>query len=93
MVIFVNVDFNKNIVISPYMVELSSFWHHRLGHVNFRRLHDMVKIDLLSYFETSQEKCTICKLTKITRNPFPKVNVELVLESQGYICHFMHLTC
>ena len=34
----------------------------------------MVKMDLLQYFETSQEKCTTCMLTKITKNPFLKVN-------------------
>ena len=67
-----NVDFNKNIDISVYMVEPSFLWHHRLGHVNFRRLHDMIKMDLLPYFETSKEKCTTCMLTKITKNHFPK---------------------
>ena len=50
-----NVNFNKNIDISVYIIEPSFLWHHRLGHVNFKRLHDMVKMDLLLYFETSQK--------------------------------------
>ena len=33
---------NKN-VVSAYIVESSSFlWHHRLGHINFKKLYDMV---------------------------------------------------
>ena len=61
---------NKN-VVSAYIVESSSFlWHHRLGHVNFRKLYDMVNLELLPYFDKSEGKCNTCMKTKITRNNF-----------------------
>ncbi len=63
---------NKN-TISAYMVESFCLWHYRLGHLNYRKLNDMYKLDLIPVFNNNIEKCNTCMLTKITRNPFPKV--------------------
>ena len=35
---------------STYMLESSSIWHARLGHVNFDTLRCLIKLDLISYF-------------------------------------------
>ena len=84
---------NKN-VVSAYIVESSSFlWHHRLGLVNFRKLYDMVNLELLPYFDKSEGKCNTCMKTKITRNPFPKVerNSKLLDLVHSDVCD-MHNT-
>ncbi|KAJ9535802.1 hypothetical protein OSB04_un001045 [Centaurea solstitialis] len=47
--------------------------HARLGHVNFRRMHEMSKDGLIPPFDISDEKCKICMLTKITKQPFQNV--------------------
>ena len=44
---------NKNVVF-VYIVESSSFlWHHRLGHINFKKLYDMASLELLPFFNKS----------------------------------------
>lgn len=63
---------NKN-VVSAYMIDSSSLWHHRLGHVNFRRMNEMAKLELIPNIDLKSEKCKTCMLTKITRNPFPNI--------------------
>ena len=63
----------NNKSISVYMVEPEFLWHYRLGHVNFKRLHDMVKLYLIPHVDESHEKCNVCALTKITKKPFPNV--------------------
>ena len=63
---------NKN-TISAYMVESFCLWHYKLGYLNYRKLNDMYKLDLIPVFNNNIEKCNTCMLTKITRNPFPKV--------------------
>ena len=65
---------NKTSTISAYIVECPSLlWHNRLGHVNIRKMHDMVKLELLPRIDINMEKCRTCMLTKITRKPFPNV--------------------
>lgn len=59
--------------ISAYVIESPSIlWYNRFGHVNSRRIHNMVNLNLLPKFNIKMDKCTTCMLTKITR----KVNVE-----------------
>ena len=66
-----NVINNK---VSAYIVEFSNLWHGRLGHVNFRKMHDMVKLDLIPSFDRNNiESCKTCMLTKITKKPFSKI--------------------
>ena len=48
-------------------------WHARLGHVNFRRMHQMSKDSLIPAINVNTEKCKTCMLTKITKQPFPNV--------------------
>jgi len=61
---------------SVYVVNyISSLWHLRLGHVNYKKLHFMSKHGLIPDFDPRIEKCKTCMLTKITRMPFPK-NVD-----------------
>ena len=62
----------KNIIY-VYMVKSSCLWYYRLGHLNYRKLNDMYKLDLIPVFNNNIEKCNTCMLTKITRNPFSKV--------------------
>ena len=70
----VHIDNNNNSSsVSAYIVDSPYLWHNRLGHVNFKRIRDMVKLDLIPYIDQNHEKCTTCMLTKITRNTFPKI--------------------
>ena len=55
------------------MVESPTLWHCRLGHLNYRKLNEMHKLELLHVLNSNIDKCNTCMLTKITRNPFPKV--------------------
>ena len=48
-------------------------WHVRLGHVNFRRMHEMSKDGLIPAFDMTSDKCKTCMLTKVTKQPFPSV--------------------
>lgn len=70
---------NNNNNIFAYIVESSCLWHNHLGHVNFQRMNDMVKLDLIPLVDSNFEKCKACMLTKITRNPFPKIQRNSVL--------------
>jgi len=45
----------------------------RLGHVNFRKINDMVKLDLIPYVNKTDDKCKICMITKNTGQPFPSI--------------------
>ena len=36
-------------------------------------MNDMVKLDLIPYFDETIDKCKLSMLTKITRNIFPKL--------------------
>ena len=52
---------------------LSSLWHNRLGHVNYKSLKEMSRLELIPDFDGSIEKCKTCMLTQITRSSFPIV--------------------
>ena len=62
---------NKNVI--AYVCNSFYVWHFRLGYVHFKWMNDMVKLNLMPNMNVSDEKCTICTLTKITRKPFPNV--------------------
>ena len=65
---------NKNNVIFVYLVKsFFSLCHNRLSHVNCKRMHEMMKFDLLSCCDKNEEKCNTCMLTKVTRSPFLKI--------------------
>lgn len=67
---------NKNNVVVAYFAEssISYLWHNYLGHINFRRMRDMVKMELILDFGNNSKRYRTCMLTKIIRNPFSKVN-------------------
>jgi len=56
---------------SSYMLaySVSSLWDTRLGHVNLKRLKDMLRLELIPDFDGNIEKCKTCMLTKITKIP------------------------
>ncbi|CAJ2648883.1 unnamed protein product [Trifolium pratense] len=56
-----------------------SLWHARLGHVNYKRMHEMSKDDLIPVFNENNEKCKTCMLTKITRQPFKNITRKSVI--------------
>ena len=64
----------NNINNSIYMLDSFYLWHARLGHVNTRKMNDMVKLDLIPKYDNNiGDRCKICMHTKITRMAFPKV--------------------
>ena len=56
--------------VSSYMLvySISSLWHNRLEHVNYKRLNEMSRLELIPNFDGNIEKWKTCMLTKITRN-------------------------
>ena len=60
-------------VNSSSKIDDSMLWHARLSHVNFRRIHQMSKDNLITAINVNTEKCKTCMLTKITKQPFPNV--------------------
>ena len=71
--------------VSAYIVDSFSLWHFRLGHVNSRRMLDMVNLELLPKCANNMnEKCSICMHTKLTRTPFPKI------ERTSYLLQLIH---
>jgi len=61
--------------VSSYMLvySVSSLWHNCLGYVNYKRLKEMSRFELIPDFDENIEKCKTCMLTKITRSSFPNV--------------------
>ena len=56
---------NNKVVDSIYLLDVSSLWHNRLCHVNYRRLYDMSKVGMIPPFDYNIEKCKTCMLNKI----------------------------
>jgi transposase InsO family protein len=67
---------NKVISHFSYTVELSSLWHGRLAHLNFKYLKYMSKHGLISYKHDNNEKCEICIQAKMTKKPFPTIHIN-----------------
>ena len=65
---------NVNKDISAYIVESSTLWHDRLGHLSFQRMKLMSNLDLIpkSNIDIST-LCSTCASAKITKRPFPKI--------------------
>ena len=66
-------------IASAYMVESSTLWHARLGHLNYVMLKYMSNHNYISCKHDHLDKCEICAQAKITRKPFPKVEHETKL--------------
>ena len=53
------------------MIESSSIWHGRLGHVNYDTIRRLVNMDLLPKFHIdANHKCETCVEAKLTKAPF-----------------------
>lgn len=62
--------------LKPYasLVDVSCLWHKRLGHVNYRSLSLLNKLDLVESISKVDDKgaiCEVCQLGKQTRLQFP----------------------
>ena len=81
---------NEFCLIDSSEIDKSLLWDGRLGHINFRRMHEMSKDGLIPPFDISVDKCKTCMLTKIPKQPFPNVvrksNVLDLIHSD--ICDF-----
>jgi len=63
-----------------YLIDSISLWHNRFGHVNTRRMHDMIVLNLIHKSVNNMfDKCKICMQTKITRKHFPKIDRSSIL--------------
>ena len=59
---------------SAYLIESSTLWHARLGHVNFRSLQRMVNLGLLPKCSMNKvSKCEICTKSKYARHSYKSV--------------------
>jgi hypothetical protein len=68
-----------SVFMSSSNVINSSLWHARLGHVHYKRMHEMSKDDLIPVFDKNVENCKTCMLTKITRQPFKSITRKSVI--------------
>ena len=82
--------FTLSSVNSSSKIDDSMLWHVRLGHVNFRRIHQISKENLFRAINVNTEKCKTCMLTKITKQLFSNVvRKSKVLELiQSDLCDF-----
>lgn len=65
---------NKVNASSYILVYCSScLWYNRLEHVNYKRLKEMSKLELMPNFAGNIEQCKTYMLTKISRSSFPNV--------------------
>ena len=66
-------------VKSSSKIDDSMLWHARLGHVNFKRMLQMSKANLIPAINVNTEKCKMRMLTKITKQSFPNVKRNSVI--------------
>ena len=79
---------NKNNDSSAYLLESDNLWHTRLGHVNYKSLQKMIKMEILSKFECNKSKCQVCVESKFAKHPYNSVemNSEPLDLIHMYIC-------
>ena len=64
-------NINKVNNSSAYLLESSSLWHNRLGHVNYDIMHRLINLDHIPAFQIdSKHKCETCVEAKMTRSSF-----------------------
>nr|GEV33810.1 zinc finger, CCHC-type [Tanacetum cinerariifolium] len=83
-------DDSDSVYMSSSTVVISSLWHARLGHVHYKRMLEMSKDDLIPATDENLEKCTTCRLTKITKKPFQSITRKSVILELIYsdLCDF-----
>lgn len=74
-----NIDVNNKNYNLVYIVVSSFLQHHRLEHVNSKKLYAMIRLNLLPYFDKADGKWTTYMLTKITKNSFKQfMNLQVM---------------
>ncbi|KAM7494813.1 hypothetical protein LguiB_029422 [Lonicera macranthoides] len=69
-----NVDANKVVSSSAYMICSFNVWHARLCHVNKRLIKNMSKLEIIPPLSLNDfEKCEFCSQAKITKTPHKSV--------------------
>lgn len=79
---------------SAYLIESSSIWHSRLGHVNYDTIRRLVNMDLLPKFHIdANHKCETCVEAKLTKAPFQSIerNTEPLELIHSDICDLKFL--
>ena len=65
---------NNNKCIFAYIVDSCDLWRIRLGHVNFRKIEDMMNSYLIPKINRISKECITCMLTKVTILTFKRVD-------------------
>ncbi|KAJ9551584.1 hypothetical protein OSB04_015629 [Centaurea solstitialis] len=66
-----NNNLTLNVGSSNSELDKSSLWHHRLGHINKKRIAKLQSDGILESFDLkSDEECESCLLGKMTKSPF-----------------------
>ena len=65
---------NKASTSSAYLLESSSLWHGRLGHVNYGSLRRLINLSHIPTFQIdNNNKCETCVEAKMTRSSFQTI--------------------
>ena len=65
---------NKASTSSAYLLESSSLWHGRLGHVNYGSLRRLINLSHIPTFQVdNNNKCETCVEAKMTRSSFQTI--------------------
>lgn len=88
-----SIDIDVLFNVHDSKIALSNLWHNTLSHVHYRRMHDMIKLELIPNIDGNNDMCKTCMVTKITRSSFPKVerNFKLLALIHFDVCD-MHST-
>ena len=59
---------------SAYLIESSTLWHGRLGHVNYDSIRRLINLNLIPDFQIdTKHKCQTCVEAKLTRSSFQTI--------------------
>nr|GFA02775.1 zinc finger, CCHC-type [Tanacetum cinerariifolium] len=72
-------DDSSFVYMSSSTVVNTSLWHARLGHVNYKRMLEMSKDDLVPVVDENTKKYTTCMLTNITRQLFKSITRKSII--------------
>ena len=69
-----NVEMNKNVASSSYIVSFFNVWHARLCHVNKKLIKNMSRLGIIPNVRLDDfEKCESCSQAKITKTPHKSI--------------------
>ncbi|KAJ9557164.1 hypothetical protein OSB04_011778 [Centaurea solstitialis] len=84
-----NNNLTLNVGSSNSELNKSSLWHHRLGHINKKRIAKLQSDGILESFDLkSDEECESCLLGKMTKSPFKGKNGKgsAIRNGERYFC-------